>query len=302
MIISVVICTHNPRRDYLRRVLDALQAQTLPKEQWELLLIDNASKEPLAEKWDLSWHPHCRHIREEKPGKAYAFFTAIHEAKGKLMLIVDDDNVLAPDYLEKAVELEVEFPKLGVWGGQILPEFEITPPGWMERYYNIFALRTVEKDQWGSSSFDSSITPWGAGSCIRREVLVCYKEHIARNQIRLVGRKGKDLTTGEDVEIALVACESGYEIGVFARLRLTHIIPATRIRLSYLVRWTEGNAYSMAILVANHGSQPRLSLGIYSRNLRDQLCRLLLLRWRKFLIQSAEMRGHRRAMRELRSK
>ena len=42
--ISAIICTHNPRPDYLRRVLDALKAQTLPKEQWELLLIDNASK------------------------------------------------------------------------------------------------------------------------------------------------------------------------------------------------------------------------------------------------------------------
>jgi hypothetical protein len=51
----------------LRRVLDALKAQTLPKEQWELLLIDNASKEPLAESWDLSWHPHARHIRERLP-------------------------------------------------------------------------------------------------------------------------------------------------------------------------------------------------------------------------------------------
>ena len=62
--ISVIICTHNPRPDYLRRVLDALKAQTLPKERWELLLIDNASNEPLSGEWDLSWHPHARHIRE----------------------------------------------------------------------------------------------------------------------------------------------------------------------------------------------------------------------------------------------
>jgi glycosyltransferase involved in cell wall biosynthesis len=40
--VSVVICTHNSRRGYLVRVLDALKAQTLPREQWELLLIDNA--------------------------------------------------------------------------------------------------------------------------------------------------------------------------------------------------------------------------------------------------------------------
>jgi hypothetical protein len=40
---SVVICTHNSRLIYLRRVLEALRSQTLPLEQWELLLIDNAT-------------------------------------------------------------------------------------------------------------------------------------------------------------------------------------------------------------------------------------------------------------------
>lgn len=55
--LSVIICTHNSRTNYMRRVLDALDAQTLPKEQWELLLIDNASREKSANIWDLSWHP-----------------------------------------------------------------------------------------------------------------------------------------------------------------------------------------------------------------------------------------------------
>jgi len=42
--------------------------QTLPLEQWELLVIDNASNEPLLKVWDLSCHPHARHIREEELG------------------------------------------------------------------------------------------------------------------------------------------------------------------------------------------------------------------------------------------
>ena len=37
--LSVIICTHNPRSDYLRRVLKALSEQTLLKERWEMLLI-----------------------------------------------------------------------------------------------------------------------------------------------------------------------------------------------------------------------------------------------------------------------
>jgi hypothetical protein len=41
MQLSVIICCHNPRIDYLLRVLKALSEQTLLKERWELLLIDN---------------------------------------------------------------------------------------------------------------------------------------------------------------------------------------------------------------------------------------------------------------------
>ncbi|MGA2852681.1 MAG: glycosyltransferase, partial [Verrucomicrobiota bacterium] len=51
--ISIIICTHNPREDYLRRVLEALRAQTLPARDWELLLVDNASEKPLASRFDL---------------------------------------------------------------------------------------------------------------------------------------------------------------------------------------------------------------------------------------------------------
>ena len=47
MKISAIICTHNPRPHYLRRVLEALERQTLAKAEWELLLIDNASTKPL---------------------------------------------------------------------------------------------------------------------------------------------------------------------------------------------------------------------------------------------------------------
>ena len=60
MQLSVIVCTHNPRRDYFIRVLDALRNQTLPKDQWELIIVDNASKVPLASEWDLSWHPNGR--------------------------------------------------------------------------------------------------------------------------------------------------------------------------------------------------------------------------------------------------
>ena len=63
MNLSVVICTHNPRADYLKRTLESLRGQTLPQQKWELVVIDNGSAEPLAGSWDLSWHARSRFVR-----------------------------------------------------------------------------------------------------------------------------------------------------------------------------------------------------------------------------------------------
>src|SRR5260221_7594577 len=137
---SVIICTHNPRPDYLRRVLDALRAQTLPKEQWELLLIDNASKEPLASTWDLSWHPHARQIREDELGLTPARLRGIKESQAEVLVFVDDDNVLAADYLSTALELSRSRPGVGALGGKIVGEFETKPDSWVEVMFGCLAI------------------------------------------------------------------------------------------------------------------------------------------------------------------
>ena len=116
---TVVICTHNPRPHYLSRVLYALRAQTLPPEEWELLLIDNASNNPLtAGKYDLSWHPCARHVREEELGLAWARLRGMHEAAANLLVFVDDDNVLDVNYLREAIRNRARVAdagRLGQW-------------------------------------------------------------------------------------------------------------------------------------------------------------------------------------------
>ncbi len=142
--ISVIICSLNPRSDYLRRVLDSLQGQTLPASKWELLLVDNGSDTPLADSWDLSWHPHHRHIRETEPGLTAARLRAIKEATGDLLVFVDDDNLLAPDYLATALEIRRAYPYASVFGaGALEPEFEVEPPA--ERRPVLYAARIANR-------------------------------------------------------------------------------------------------------------------------------------------------------------
>ena len=249
-VISVIICTHNPRADYLQRVLEALKEQTLPREQWELLLIDNASKQPLAETWDLAWHPQARHIRENELGLTAARLRGIKEAQGTLLVFVDDDNILLPDYLERAWEIHSKTPMMEVIGsGNIIGEFETPPPAWMKPYLPMLAIRELERDLWSNDPARLGIYPCGAGLCVTKKVGLAYSDLLRKDPFRKqLGRCGSALTSGEDDDICFMAGSLGLGVGMFKSLSLKHLIPAGRLKDSYFFRLAEGMSYSGYIL------------------------------------------------------
>jgi len=261
MKISVVICTHNPREDYLLRTLEALKQQTLPKDQWEVLLIDNASDEVLASRWDLSWHQHGRHILETELGLTPARMRGIKEAIGELILFVDDDNVLARDYLERSLEIATQMPMLGCFGaGVIEPEFEQQPSADLLPYTYMLALRNEDEVHW-SNVRDDIHFPWGAGLVVRADIARRYSEKVSCSELsKNLDRKGSELNSCGDDEFSWVACDQGYGRGVYPSLRILHLIDSKRVTKDYLLRIAAGHTYSKAVLHwVNQGVVPKRS-------------------------------------------
>lgn len=261
--LSVIIPTHNPRPDYLRRTLNALEKQTLPLNRWELLLIDNASATPLASKYGADWHPHARWVREEELGLTPARLRGISEAQAELLVLVDDDNILAPTYLQSALDISREYPWLGAFGAlHIHPEYEEQPAPELERYLYMLALRSGDRDLFANLGTLTSATPYGAGLCVRAEVGRALAREKQRGGV-MFDRKGKDLFSSGDLEFSLVAADCGFGHGVFSRLSLTHLISAGRVSVGYLLRMAEGQNYSNNLLnrlrSLEMGEQPRSS-------------------------------------------
>jgi glycosyltransferase involved in cell wall biosynthesis len=265
MDLTVVICTHNPRQDYLDRVLKALQAQTLATERWELLVIDNASNSSVADRIDITWHPHSRCIREPKLGLTPARLRGIDAARGHLIVFVDDDNVLGADYLLNTDRIASQHPAMGVWGGSIVGEFEQTPPAWSKRYLPLLAIREITADKLSDVLPPHETTPCGAGLCVRRIVAEHYAKLVVSDGRRMsLDRKGKLLSSGGDTDLALVASDLGMGSGQFVALQLTHLIPAARLELTYLLRLIECMAYSHTVLHSlRHPLPPMRSLAKY---------------------------------------
>ncbi|MGD0812830.1 MAG: glycosyltransferase [Verrucomicrobiota bacterium] len=232
--ISVAICTHNPRPDYLSRVLNALKSQTLSRQEWELLVIDNASAPPVSKSVDLSWHPQARHIVESQLGITSARLRAMGEFAGELLVFLDDDNVVAEDYLQRCSELFAARPDLGAVSGCLMPEYEVPPPEWFAPYESWIAVRRITQSSW-SNFLDSRSEPVTAGMCLRRSVAAAHISATLSNPAqRVLDRRGSSLMGGEDVAIAKTAMKLGCTVGQFAQLRLIHLIPKRRTAPAYL--------------------------------------------------------------------
>jgi len=260
--ISVIICSHNPREEYLRRTLDALKAQTLPATEWELLLVDNLSEPPLAGRFDLSWHPDARHVREERLGVMLARARGIAESKGNLVVYVDDDNVLRADYLQVCLKISADYPWLGSWGGSCIPEFEVEPSDELRPWLGGLVIEKLTTSVWAKTRATTEAIPPGAGMAVRRNVADRYQELAFADPVRqMLGRKGKMLGACEDNDIAMCGFDLGLGTGKFPELELTHLIPARKLRLEYLEGIHEGFGYSGVILRIIHkaDSPPRKS-------------------------------------------
>ena len=120
-----------------------MKRQTLSAEKWELVVIDNASAEIGDGRWEMGKIKSARVVREEKLGLTHARVRGFREAKGEIVVMVDDDNILNPDYLEKAVEILDRNPLLGATGGKALPEYEIEPAEWLKERPKGLGLRDL---------------------------------------------------------------------------------------------------------------------------------------------------------------
>jgi glycosyltransferase involved in cell wall biosynthesis len=204
----------------------------------------------LASKWDVSWHPHGRHVREEELGLTPARLRGLREAGGDLFLFVDDDNVLTPEYLETAIAIAQRNPHLGVFGAGVLePEFEVKPRPELVPSLGLLALRSVPSAQWSNVLRHTDCFPWGAGLCGSRRVAEIFSQLIERlNASHVIGRRGEELFCGDDDLFSWASVAGGQGFGLFPELRITHLISAQRLTRNYVLRFVRGHEFSHAVL------------------------------------------------------
>lgn len=250
-VVSVIICTKDPRADLLARALEAIDGQTLAKDRFEVIVVDNGSTPPLdATNLRGSAAMPLTVLRELRPGLGHARCAGIAVSRGEVLVFVDDDNFLDPDYLEQSIGIAHVSPRVGLFGGISRAELEVPWPRWKQPVLPHLGVRnygeqpiTAFADEWGEWE------PIGAGMVARREVAEKFVQMFQTlPDAHQLGRSGKALLSGEDTLFARAAHRCGFSCSYQPALRLTHYLKQSRMRIGYLTRLMAGHGRSYVLL------------------------------------------------------
>jgi len=278
MRLSVIIPTYNPTEPSLARVLEALRAQTLPCKQWEVLLVNNASTRfPSASFFEQHAPQNLRIITEPQLGLTAARACGLSAAKGDGAVLVDDDNALSADYLERALGLLENHPAVGALGGRINLEFASPPPTWVSEFHNLLAEQNYGEGplisppiaQGNSATLTwPNCAPVGAGMVLRREAWEAWLTFVDSSPATLSDRKGTQLTSSGDNELILVMLKAGWRVGYFPSLKLTHLIPKSRLDPDYLAQLNFGCSAGFIQALRRHNACPWPTISRWTLPLR----------------------------------
>lgn len=234
--VSIVICTYNGRKT-LKHALSHLASQQLSCPT-ELILVDNASTDGSKEFCDKWWsengpeHIKYRSMLQEKPGKTYAQEMGFEAAIYEYLLVVDDDNLLAPNYVSLAHNITSSNPKIGALGGWGEAEHEEPKPDWFDKNQKYFAVGKQGNHSGDITSQKGCL--YGAGMLLRKSH---WRQLYKLGYVPILScRQGDSLSSGGDTEYCFALRLLGYQIWYDDRLYFKHYMISGRVRLSYIKR------------------------------------------------------------------
>jgi GT2 family glycosyltransferase len=202
--LSVIVPAHNASR-LLPRTLGALAASDLPRESWELIVVDDGSTDETAvvaagyadTVVRLAGNPH---------GPAFARNRGFEASRGEVIVFVDADVVVHGDALRLLARTFVTAPAVAAAFGS----YDAQPPGegLVSQYRNLLHHYVHQKSGGPAETF------WAGLGAIRREAFAAVgmfdEWHYSRPQI-------------EDIELGRRLRRAGYNIVLSPEVQGTHL-------------------------------------------------------------------------------
>jgi glycosyltransferase involved in cell wall biosynthesis len=235
--LSVVVASYN-RRDYIIEAMDSLYRQTLSKDRFEVIVVDNNSKddtEVLVSDY-ISTHTdgHFYYLSELRQGASFARNSGAAIAKGAYLVFMDDDAVAEPSFLQNILRFFDTHPGAGGLGGRIIPRYIPAEPKWMSHFVSSlvgnfdYSPETVE--------FSPQRYPLESNMIVRKVDF----DTVGGFNTDLPGVKGTLRIGGEGKEFFFKLKNIGRTIWYDPSVRVEHVVEVAKLSHEYLYRVASG--------------------------------------------------------------
>ena len=262
MFLSVVICTYN-RGKYLPMVLDSLKLQQYPTDSFEIVLVNNNSTddtEPIVRAYQQEAPSlPLNYLVEYNQGISHSRNRGVKESKGDIIVFIDDDETVEPDFLRSVNDFFTQYPDAGISSGPVIPVYETRQPEWL----SLFTMRLIT----GAYDKGDHIKPLppkdypGTGhACFRKDLFDKYGAFDTA-----LGRKGNSLMGAEDKDFFLRLMNGGEKCYYLPAAKIYHHIPDSKLTNEHFKKLTYALGRSERIRTLNLGKPAfykRLSMEI----------------------------------------
>ena len=203
-LVSVITPAHNAA-GLLPRTLGALRNSDLPRDKWELIVVDDGSSDDTS-LIAARYADTVVTLPGKASGPAYARNRGFEVTRGDIVIFIDADCVVYPDTLSRFVELFASDPDLGAAFGS----YDDRPPatGIMSQYRNLVHHYVHHQNAGEVETF------WAGLGAVRRDVFAevgMYDEwHYSKPQI-------------EDIELGARIRKLGRRILLVPSIQVTHL-------------------------------------------------------------------------------
>jgi glycosyltransferase involved in cell wall biosynthesis len=263
--ISAIICTYK-RPDYLRHALRSLCEQSLLREQYEIVVVDNAVEaetQRIVNEFD-DGRVTLRYVTESRVGLSRARNTGLKAAAGRYVAYIDDDARADAHWLEALVAaFEQTSAAPSAVGGRVWLDWQGEKPGWVPEEH--LSLYTYVDHGSGAHLLENGEYLVGANLAFEKDALLSAGGFDPN-----LGRQGAVLLSGEEAAILAQLRQMGRGVFYEPAAVVWHSVDQSRRRPSWLLRrlFWDGASQPLIDFPARGRSRRATSLHAY-RDLRQ---------------------------------
>jgi glycosyltransferase involved in cell wall biosynthesis len=278
--LTVMLATRN-RAQILRRVMEAYCHLQVPASGWKLVVVDNGSADGTQEVLASFANRLPLHVvHEPTPGKNVALNEGLGHVEGDLVVLTDDDVFPNPDWLIHLRRAADEQPAFAMFGGVVLPRWEVPPPPWIRWVHAgpVYALSDP-------SLREGPIEPhhvFGPDMAVRTSVFLAGTRFDPA-----IGPSGSSYAMGSETELVLRLGRQGYKAWFVQNAIVEHYIRKEQLQKSWVLQRATHfgrGQYRLYGLEQNSGTRSWMGIPLHLllRTLRQAaLAVLAFILWRR---------------------